>query len=95
MEHLLIRMPFGSLAIGDTAEESGFGSLAIGIDPQDLMRFGSLDTGNREEKVGSGTEDNGNTGNSPPHPSLFPKGRGMDEGIGVLICSVWVYRKFW
>jgi len=95
MEHLLIRMPFGSLAIGDTAEENGFGSLAIGRDPQDLMRFGSLGTGNREKEGGFGTEDIGKTGNSPLHPSLSLKGRGMDEGIGVLICSVWVYRKFW
>jgi hypothetical protein len=69
MEHLLIRMPFGSLAIGDTAGENGFGSLAIGRDPQDLMRFGSLGTGNREKEGGSGTEDIGKTGNSPlPFP---------------------------
>jgi hypothetical protein len=61
MGHLLIRMPFGSLAIGDTAEESGFGSLVIGRDPQGLMRFGSLDTGNREKEVGSGIEDIGST----------------------------------
>ena len=61
MEHLLIRRPFGSPAIGDTAEETGSGSLAIGRDPQDLTQFGSLGTGNREEKVGSGTQDIGNT----------------------------------
>jgi hypothetical protein len=61
MEHLLIRRPFGSLAIGDTAEESGFGYLVTGRDPQGLMRFGSLDTGNREKEVGSGIEDIGNT----------------------------------
>jgi hypothetical protein len=60
MGHLLIQRPFGSLVIGNTGEGSGFGSQAIGQDHQGLMRFGSLDTGNREEEVGSGIEDIGN-----------------------------------
>jgi hypothetical protein len=61
MVHLPIQRPFGSQAIGDTAEESGFGYLVIGRDPQGLVRFGYLDTGNREKEVGSGIEDIGNT----------------------------------
>ena len=60
MGYLLIQRPFGFLAIGDTAEENGFGFQGTGQDLQGLKRFGSLDTGNREEKVGSGIEDIGN-----------------------------------
>ena len=61
MGHLLIQRPFGSLAIGDTAEENGFGFQGTGQDLQGLKRFGSLDTGNREKEGGSGIEDIGNT----------------------------------
>ena len=60
MDHLPIQRLFGYLVIGNTGEENGFGSLAIGRDAQDLMRFGSLAIGNQEDRVGSGTKGIGN-----------------------------------
>ena len=60
MDRLLIQRLSGGLVIGNIGEGTGFGYQDIGQDPPGLMRFGFLDTGRREEEVGSGCPGTGN-----------------------------------
>ena len=63
MDHLPTRTMFGDLVIGNIGEGTGFGYQVIGRDLQGMIRFGFPGVGNREEEVGSGSPDIGNTDN--------------------------------
>jgi hypothetical protein len=61
MGPLPIQRLFGSPVIGNIRGENGFGCQVIGKDGRNLMQFGFREIGNREEAVGSGIQDIGNT----------------------------------
>ena len=61
MDLLPIQRPSGFPVIGCIEEGSGYGFLGIGKDVRDLMRFGFLGTGSREEEDGTGSKAVGNT----------------------------------